>query len=89
MLEDFILQNPALSGMDPLKLQFIMNFSQKQKPKNMQEAMPFLMANMSQAQKQNLNFNTSEIKLIADILCKDLPEAEKQKVDKVLKMLGN
>ena len=89
MLEDFILQNPALSGMDPLKLQFIMNFAQKKKPQNMQEAMPFLMANMSQAQKQNLNFNTSEIRLIADILSKDLPETDKQKIEKAMKMLGN
>ena len=89
MLEDFILQNPAFAGMDPLKLQFIMNFSQKSKPQSMQEAMPFLMANMTQAKKQNINFNNTEIRLIADILCKDLPQEEKEKVDKIMKMLGN
>lgn len=89
MLDDMILQNPVFSGMDPQKLQFIMNFANKDKPKSMQDAMPFLMANMSQAKKDNIKFNHSEIKLIADILCKDLPEAEKQKVDKVMKMLGN
>lgn len=89
MLEDFILQNPAFAGMDPQKLQFIMNFAQKDKPKSMQDAMPFLMANMTQAKKQNINFNNTEIKLISDILCKDLPDSEKQKVDKIMKMLGN
>ena len=89
MLDDFILQNPAFTGMDPVKLQFIMNFAQKDKPKNMKDAMPFLMANMTQAKKQNINFNNTEIRLIADILCKDLPKEEKEKVDKIMKMLGN
>ncbi len=89
MLDDFILQNPAFKGMDPLKLQFIMNFAQKSKPQSMQEAMPFLMANMSQAKKENIKFNNTEIKLISEILCKDLPDTEKQKVDKIMKMLGN
>ena len=89
MLEDFILQNPAFTGMDPIKLQFIMNFAQKDKPQSMKDAMPFLMANMTQAKKQNINFNNTEIRLIADILCKDLPKEEKEKVDKIMKMLGN
>ena len=89
MLDDMILQNPAFKNMDPKKLQFIMNFAQKSKPSSMQEAMPFLIANMSQAKKQNINFNITEIRLISEILCKDLPEAEKEKVDKMLKMLGN
>ena len=89
MLEDMILQNPVFAGMDPVKLEFIKNFATKAKPKNMQDAMPFLMANMSQAQKQNIKFNNSEIKLIAEILCKDLPESEKAKVNKIMKMLGN
>lgn len=89
MLEDIILQNPVFAGMDPQKLEFIKNFASKTKPKNMQDAMPFLMANMSQAQKQNIKFNNSEIKLIAEILCKDLPASEKAKVNKIMKMLGN
>jgi hypothetical protein len=88
MLDDLILQNPVFTGMDPQKLQFIMNFAGKAKPQSMQDAMPFLMANMSQAKKENIKFNNSEIKLIADILSKDLPETEKQKVDKIMKMLG-
>lgn len=89
MLEDFILQNPAFAGMDPMKLQFIMNFAQKDKPQSMKDAMPFLMANMNQAKKQNINFNNTEIRLISEILCKDLPKEETEKVDKIMKMLGN
>ncbi|MBR4026507.1 MAG: hypothetical protein IKJ01_02965 [Lachnospiraceae bacterium] len=74
--------------MDPLKLQFLMNFAQTEKPANISQAMPFLLANMNQAKKQNLNFSNSEIHLIADILIKDLPEADKAKVKKIMTMMG-
>ena len=73
--------------MDPLKLQFIMNFAQKEKPKNMKEAMPFLLANMNLAKKQNINFTNPEIQLIAEILSKDLPDSEKTKVNKIMSMM--
>ena len=43
---------------------------------------------MNQAKKQNLNFSDSEIHLIADILIKDLPEADKAKVKKIMAMMG-
>jgi hypothetical protein len=73
--------------MDPLKLQFIMNFAQKEKPKNMKEAMPFLLANMNLPKKQNINFTNPEIQLIAEILSKDLPDSEKTKVNKIMSMM--
>ncbi len=85
---DEFLNNPTLLGMDPAKLQFIMEFAGKNKPQSMKDAMPFLLANMNQAKKQNINFSNSEIHLIADILCANLPEGEKQKVKKIMAMLG-
>ena len=87
-MEDLLRNNPALLGMDPEKLQFIMEFANKSKPQSMTDAMPFLMANMNLAKKQNINFSTSEIHLIADILCRNLPEEEQQKVKKIMAMLG-
>ena len=86
-LDNIFNNNPLLSGMDPLKLQFIMNFAQKEKPKNMKEAMPFLLANMNLAKKQNINFTNPEIQLIAEILSKDLPDSEKTKVNKIMSMM--
>lgn len=88
MLDDILLNNPILKGMDPVKLNFIMNFANQTKPTSMKDAMPFLLANMNQAKKQNLNFSNSEIHLIADILIKDLPEADKAKVKKIMTMMG-
>lgn len=87
-MDDFLLNNPLLHGMDPGKLQFIMAFASKEKPKNMKDAMPFLLANMNIAKKQNINFSNQEIHLIADILCKDLSQEEQAKVKRIMSMLG-
>lgn len=73
--------------MDPEKLQFIMNFAQKDKPTNMKDAMPFLLANMNIAKKQNINFTNPEVQLIAEILSKDLPPAEKAKVNRIMSIM--
>ena len=70
--------------MEPEKLEFLMNFAQKEKPKNMQEAMPFLLENMNIAKKQNINFSKPEIKLIAEQLTKDLSPEEKAKVNRIM-----
>lgn len=73
--------------MDPEKLQFLMNFAQKDKPKNMQEAMPFLLENMNIAKKQNINFTKPEIQLITEQLTKDLSETEKAKINRIMSMM--
>ena len=87
-MDDFLRNNPLLNGMDAQKLQFILNFASKEKPKNMKDAMPFLLANMNIAKKENIQFSNSEIRLIADILCKDLSLSEKEKVQRIMSMLG-
>lgn len=87
-MDDFLFNNPLFQGMDPVKLQFIMNFASKDKPKNMKDAMPFLLANMNIAKKQNISFSNQEVHLIADILCKDLPVEEQAKVKRIMSMLG-
>jgi hypothetical protein len=86
-MDDILKNNPLLSGMDPQKLQFLMNFAQKEKPSNMKDAMPFLLANMNIAKNQNLNFSKPEIQLIAEILSKDLPENEKNKINRIMSMM--
>ena len=87
-MEDFFKNNPIFNGMDPLKTQFLMNFAQTEKPANLNQAMPFLLANMNLAKKQNIQFSDTEIRLIAEILTKDLPEEEKNKVKKIMSMMG-
>ena len=86
-MEEFLRNNPMLKGMDPAKLEFIMNFAQKDKPTNMRDAMPFLLANMNIAKKQNINCSNQEVQLIAEILSKNLPPAEKAKVNQIMSMM--
>lgn len=86
-MEQSFENNPLLKGMDPEKLKFIMEFANKSKPTNMNDAMPFLMANLTSAKNKNINFSKAEVSLIADILCKNLSEQEKNKVQKIMSML--
>ena len=86
-MDDMLNGNPLLKGMDPEKLQFLMNFAQKEKPTRMQDAMPFLLANMNRAKQQNINFSKSEIQLIAELLSKDLPPLEKNKINRIMSMM--
>ena len=87
-MEDFLKNNPLLNGMDPLKMQFLMSFVGTEKPASLSQAMPFLIANMNLAKKQNIQFSDAEIRLIAEILTKDLSEEEKNKVKKIMAMMG-
>ena len=82
-----LTNHPLLNGMDPKKLEFILNFAQKDKPSNMKDAMPFLLANMNLAKKQNIKFSNPEIQLIAEILTMDLPQTEKDKVNRIMSMM--
>lgn len=86
-MDDILKDNPLLSGMDAEKLQFLMNFAQKDKPTNIKDAMPFLLTNMNIAKKQNINFSKPEIQLIAELLSKDLSPAEKSKVNRIMSMM--
>ena len=85
---DSIFNNPAFSGMSPEKLQFLMSFIQKDKPTSMKDIMPFLMANMRQAKDQKLDFSKPEIQVICELLCKDLPGEEQERVKKVMSLLS-
>lgn len=86
-MDDILKGNPLLNGMDPDKLQFLMNFARQEKPTRMQDAMPFLLANMNQAKQQNINFSKPEIQLIAELLSKDLSPAEKAKVNRIMSIM--
>ena len=86
-MDDLLSNNPLLKNMDPVKLNFIKNFAQKEKPAQLKDAMPFLMANMAQAQKQNIRFSNPEIRLIAEILSHNLSEKEKEKVNRLMSMM--
>lgn len=89
MIEDIFKNNPQLQGMDADKLQFLLSFANMEKPKSMNQAMPFLIAQMNLAKKNNLNFSKPEVALLCEILSKDLPPEEQERVRKVMQLIGN
>lgn len=87
-MDSSLFNNPVFSGMSPEKMQFLRSFAQKDKPVTMKEVMPFLMANMRQAKEQHLDFTKPEVQLICEILSKDLPPAEQERVKKLMTLLS-
>ena len=79
--------NPAFKNLSPEKLAFLMNFANAKKPTQMQEMMPFLMASMNQAKKENIQFTPSESDLLIEILKKNLSPEEAHKVDMMMRIM--
>lgn len=87
-MDSSIFNNPAFAGMSPEKMQFLLSFAQKDKPTSPKDIMPFLLANMRQAKDQNLDFSKPEVALICELLSKDLPPAEQQRIKQLMSMLS-
>ena len=47
-MDPSFFNNAAFNNMSPEKMQFLLSFAQKDKPKNMKDIMPFLLSNMRQ-----------------------------------------
>lgn len=87
-MDNSIFDNPAFSGMSPEKLQFLMTFARKDKPTNMRDILPFLMANLKQAKNRNLDFTKPEVQMICELLCRDLPPEEQERMKKVMALMS-
>ncbi|MBQ8279348.1 MAG: hypothetical protein IJZ23_05865 [Roseburia sp.] len=81
--------NPAFDNLSPEKLAFLMNFANAKKPSQMQEMMPFLMASMNQAKKENIQFTPSESDLLIEVLKQSLSPEEAKKVDTLMRLVKN
>lgn len=87
-MDTSLFQNPAFANMSPEKMQFLLSFAQKNKPTSSKDIMPFLLSNMKQAKAQNLDFTKPEVQLICELLSKDLPEQERQRVQKIMALFS-
>ena len=87
-MDSSIFQNPAFANMSPEKMQFLLSFAGQSKPTNTKDIMPYLLANMKQANAQNLDFTKPEVQLICELLSKDLPEEEQKRVQKLMALFA-
>lgn len=86
-MDQDLFQNETFRKMSPEKREFIISFSQKQMPKKMSEAMPFLASWMKEAKTKQISFTKEETELITGLLCQGLNPNEKKTVDKMLALL--
>lgn len=80
--------NDSLKGIDIQKVMLLQELLGKSKGKNSSEMLPFLMAASKQANSKGLNFTKDEIKLITNVLKKDMTPEEQAKTAKMLAILG-
>jgi hypothetical protein len=86
-MDDLLKQYPELLGMDKEKLDFIMEFAAKDKPKSTRDALPFLLTYMKQAKKLNINFTKPEVRFVSELLMQDMNPEEKARAQKLLNMM--
>ena len=87
-MDSNFFNNPAFANLSPEKLQFLLSFAQKEKPKDMKDAMPFLLSNMRQAKENNIDFSRPEIELLCELLAKDLPPEGQARIKKIMTLFS-
>lgn len=87
MVNDIFQNNPLLQNMAPEKLQFLMNFASSQKPTDMKEMMPFMLATMNSAKANNIQFTEPETELLITLLKQNMSEEEAAKADKIIQLM--
>lgn len=83
----FFKNNPALESISPQKLQFLMEFAQKNQTTKKQDLLPLLFAASSTAKQQGISFNDTEKSLLIDLIRQQLDVPEQQKLDRMLRIL--
>jgi len=80
--------NDALKGIDIQKMMLLQELLGNNKGKTTNEMLPILMAASKKANSKGLNFSKDEIKLIVNVLKKDMSPEEQAKTTKLLSILG-
>ena len=86
-MDSNIFNNPLFQNLSPEKLQFLMEFQNQQKPKDANNAAPFFMNTMQQAQQQGIQFSQDESSLLINLLMQNMPEADRKKAEMILMMM--
>lgn len=83
MNDESWMNNPALGGIDPAKLQMLASLADQAKGKNQNEMLPFLMAAASQSKSSNMTFDSSEADAIISVMKLGKSPQEIQRIDKI------
>ncbi len=81
------MENPALAGIDPSRLQMLSSLAAQAQGKNQNELLPFLMAAASQSNTGGLSFNPEEIDAIINVMKIGKSPQEIQQIDRICTLM--
>lgn len=81
-------KNEKLKNIDMQKINMLQELLKQANGKNSSDMLPFLLAASKQANSKGLNFTKEEMKLIIEVLKKDMSPAEQERTSKILSILG-
>ena len=87
MNDDSWMNNPALGGIDPAKLQMLSSLAEQAQGKSQNELLPFLMAAMTQSQSNHMSFNSAETDAIINVMKIGKSPQQIQQIDRMIAMV--
>lgn len=82
-------KNPALSNLTPEKLEFILDFMNREKTGSARDMMAMLMAFSGKAKNQGIRFSENETDFIIEHLKESMSPEERRKTDLILQIMKN
>ena len=89
MTVDEWMNNPALKGIDPAKLELIRMAAARTSGKTGRDLAPVMLALITSANKQGIRFSPEEVSLILDILKEGKSKEEQEQIERTIRMTSS
>ena len=83
------MNNPAMKSIDPAKLELIRMAASKTSGKTGKELAPVMLALITSANKQGIQFTPDEVTLILEILKQGKSKKEQEQIDRTVQMTSS
>ena len=83
------MNNPALKGIDPAKLELIRMAAARTSGKTGRDLAPVMLALITSANKQWIRFSPEEVSLILDILKEGKSKEEQEQIERTIRMTSS
>ena len=83
------MNNPALKGIDPAKLELIRMADARTRGKTGRDLAPVMLALITSANKQGIRFSPEEVSLILDILKEGKSKEEQEQIERTIRMTSS
>lgn len=80
------MNDPALKGIDPMKLSLLSKLASEAGTKGSNDMLPFFLSAMKQTNENGMNFNDSERDMLIKILMQQLSPEERGRAETILSM---